>query len=263
MRFGHADARPEAIAEERKNLGLNGVLQWQPTDSIEFIFDTFYSELNSDRNRYWLQFTPTAGLTNATYSPNNILLSGTASGPVLTNTEFLDTEADIWSSALRGNFEVTDRLHASAEVAFTESTSTAHQMYFRLQPIVGITPTVNFDFTQGDLGSYQISGIDLSDPAQLRYTILFDNTFIAETRTRRCARTGPTTSTRDSSRQWASARATTDVDSEQNPLRADIRPAGGIPATALSPFLTTYSNTGFASGEFAGLPRSISPQAPR
>ena len=59
-------------------------------------------------------------------------------------------------------------------------------MYFRLQPIVGITPTVNFDFTAGDLGSYQINGIDLSDPAQLRYTILFDNTY----RSRR-ARTRP------------------------------------------------------------------------
>ena len=36
------------------------------------------------------------------------------------------------------------------------------------------------------------------------------------------------------------------VDSEQNPLRADIRPAGGIPATALSPYVTMYSNSGFA-----------------
>ncbi len=256
VRFGHADARPEAIAEERKNLGLNGVLQWQPTDSTEFVFDTFYSELNSDRDRYWLQFTPTAGLTNATYSPNNILLSGTASGPVLTNTEFLDTEADIWSSALRGNFEVTDRLHASAEVAFTESTSSAHQVYFRLQPIVGITPTVNFDFTQGDLGSYQIGGIDLSDPAQLRYTILFDNTFIAESKDT-AVRTDWTYDLDAGFFKAVGFGARYDrVDSEQNPLRADIRPVGGIPATALSPFLTTYSNGGFASGEFAGLPRS-------
>ena len=148
VRFGNADARPEAIAEQRKNLGLNGVVQWQPTDGVEIIADTFYSELDSDRDRHWLSFTPTAGLTNARYSPNNILLSGTASGPVLTNTEFLDTDADIWSSALRGNFDVSERLRASAEVAYTKSSSTAHQVYFRLQPIVGLTPTVNFDFTE-------------------------------------------------------------------------------------------------------------------
>jgi iron complex outermembrane receptor protein len=256
VRFGNADARPEAIAETRKNLGLNGVLQWQPTDRTEITLDTFYSELDSDRDRHWLSFTPTAGLTNARYSPNNILLSGTATGPVLTNTEFLDTDADIWSSALRGNFDVTDRLHASAEVAYTKSTSSAHQVYFRLQPIIGVTPTVNFDFTQGDLGSYQINGINLSDPSQLRYTILFDNTFRAESEDT-AIRTDWTYDLDAGFFKAASVGVRYDkVDSAQDPLRADIRPAGGIPATSLSPFITMYSNTGFASGEFAGLPRS-------
>ena len=81
VRFGNADARPEEIAENRENLGLNGVVQWQPADGVEIIADTFYSELESDRDRWWLSFNPTAGLTNARYSANNILLSGTASGP--------------------------------------------------------------------------------------------------------------------------------------------------------------------------------------
>ncbi len=256
VRFGNADARPEAIAEQRKNLGLNGVLQWQPADGVEIIADTFYSKLDSDRNRNWLSFAPTAGLTNARYSADNILLSGTASGPVLTNTEFLDTDADIWSSALRGNFDVTDRLRASAEVAYTKSSSTAHQVYFRLQPIVGITPTVNFDFTSGDFGSYQINGINLSDPAQLRYTILFDNTFVADSKDT-AVRTDWTYDLGSGFFKAASFGARyDDVDSEQNPLRADIRPAGGIPATALARYVGIYSNQGFASGEFAGLPRS-------
>jgi iron complex outermembrane recepter protein len=256
VRFGNADARPEAIAEQRKNLGLNGVVQWQPMEGVEIVADTFYSELDSDRDRHWLSFTPTAGLTNARYSANNILLSGTATGPVLTNTEFLDTDADIWSSALRGKFEVTERLRASAEVDYTKATSSAHQVYFRLQPIVGITPSVNFDFTRGDLGSYQISGIDLSDPAQLRYTILFDNTFIAQS-TDTALRTDWTYDLDAGFFKAVGFGARYDrVDSEQNPKRADIRPAGGIPATALSAFTTMYSNGGFASGEFAGLPRS-------
>ena len=47
------------------------------------------------------------------------------------------------------------------------------------------------------------------------------------------------------------------IDSTQDPLRADIRPAGGIPATALAQYLTTHSNSDFADGEFAGLPRSF------
>jgi iron complex outermembrane recepter protein len=256
VRFGNADARPEEIAEQRANVGLNGVLQWQPAEGVEIIADTFYSQLESERNRWWLSFTPTAGLSNARYSANNILLSGTSTGPVLTNTEFLDTDADLWSTALRGNFTVTDRLRASAELAHTESSSTAHQVYFRLQPIASITPTVNFDFTAGDLGAYQISGIDLSDPAQLRYTILFDNTYIAESEDL-AARTDWTYDLDAGPLQAASIGLRYErLDSQQSPLRADIRPAGGIPATALSRYLTLYSNSGFADGEFAGLPRS-------
>jgi iron complex outermembrane recepter protein len=256
VRFGHADARPEEIAESRENVGLNGVFQWQPADGVEIIADTFYSELQSERDRYWLSFNPTAGLTNARYSPNNILLSGTATGPVLTNTEFLDTDADIWSSAVRGNFDVTDRLRASAEVAYTESSSTAHQVYFRLQPIVGVNPTVNFDLNAGDLGAYQISGIDLSDPAQLRYTILFDNTFVADSEDT-AVRTDWTYDLDAGLLKAASVGLRYDrLDSEQNPLRADIRPTGGIPATALSRYVSMYSNGGFADGEFVGLPRS-------
>jgi iron complex outermembrane receptor protein len=256
VRFGNADARPEEIAETRKNLGLNGVFQWQPADGVEIIADTFYSKLESDRDRFWLSFNPTVGLSNATYSPDNILLSGTAAGPVLTNTEFLDTDADIWSSALRGKFDISDRLRASAEISYTESSSTAHQMYFRLQPIVAITPTVNFDFTAGDLGAYQINGIDLSDPAQLRYTILFDNTYVADSDDT-TARTDFTYDLDAGFLKAASVGARYQrLDSEQNPLRADIRPTGGIPATQLSPYITMHSNPGFADGEFAGLPRS-------
>lgn len=257
VRFGNADARPEEIRETRKNLGLDAVVQWRPADGVELIADSFLSKLTSDRNRFWLSFTPTAGLTNATYSDNNILLSGHATGPVLTNTEFLDTDASVWSSALRGRFEVSDRLHARAEVSYDKSTSTSHQIYFRLQPITTITPSIDFDLTAGDLGSYQINGINLTDPAQLRFTILFDNTYHARSRDT-AART-----------DW-----TYDLDlggfksfdlglrydhnkSDQDPLRADIRPAGGIPATQLSRYITLHDNQDFAEGEFEGLPRSF------
>ena len=257
VRFGNADARPEEIQERRKNLGLDGVIQWKPAPGIEIIADSFYSKLDSDRSRYWLSFTPTAGLTNATYSKNNILLSGTTAGPVLTNTEFLTTTADIWSSALRGKFEVTDRLKGSAEFSYDRSSSSSRQIYFRLQPIASITPTVNFDFTKGALGSYTINGINLSDPTQLRFTILFDNDYRAVS-TDTAART-------DWSYDLGSSflrsfdfgfRYDRDV-SVQNPLRADIRPTNGIPATQLSQYLTVYSDPRFAGGEFAGLPRSF------
>jgi hypothetical protein len=58
-----------------------------------------------------LPFTPTAGLSNATYSDNDIRLSGRATGPVLTNTEFLDTDARHLVFGISGQL----RRHRSAE----------------------------------------------------------------------------------------------------------------------------------------------------
>ncbi len=229
VRYGNADARPEDVQDKRENIGFDTALQWRPASGMEITADSFYSKLKSDRGRWWLSFTPNGGLTNATYSPNDILLSGTATGPVLTNTEFANTKADTWSSALKGKFEVTDRLHGSAEVSYDRSTSTYHQNYFRLQPLAGINPSVNFDFTQGDLGSYQINGIDLTDPSQLRFTILFDNLYRAKTD----ATVGRTDWTYDTDTSFLKSLSAglryADQDSIQNPLRADIRPTGGIP----------------------------------
>lgn len=255
-RFGNSDARPEEIEENRRRFGIDGALQWRPAPGIELSADSFYSKLFSDRDRYWLSFTPTSGLSNATYSSNNILLSGTAKGPVLTNTEFATTRADVWSSALRGKFDVGGGIKGSAELSYDRSTSSYHQLYWRLQPIASITPTVNFDFTKGDLGSYTISGIDLTDPAQLRMTILFDNDYRAKS-TGKTARTDWTADLGQGFlRMFEVGARYNDVDSVQNPLRVDIRPAGGIPATQLSKYLTLYSNPDFAQGEFAGLPRT-------
>lgn len=243
VRFGNSDVRPETISETRKDLGLDGVIQWEPTPGVELTADSFYSRLNSDRSRWWLSFTPTSGLSNAQYSPDNILLSGTATGPVLTNTEFLTTMADIWSSALRGKLDVTTRLKATAEVSYDRSSSTAHQIYFRMQPIASITPTVDFDFTQGDFGSYQIHGIDLTDPSQLRFTILFDNDFRATTKDV-AARNDWTYSFGEGFLRSLDAGVRYQhLNTIENPLRADIRPSGGIPATQMAQYLELHADT--------------------
>ncbi len=256
-RFVNADVRPEEIVEQRDKLGLDGVIQWQPSAGVELTLDSFYSKLTSDRNRYWLSFNPNAGLTNPTYSANNVLISGTARPPVLTNTEFADTKANTWSSALRGKFDVAPGLKASAELSYDRSTSSYSQLYFRLQPLATITPTVNFDLSKGDFGSYAISGIDLADPAQLRFTILFDNLYRARS-TSTAARTDWTLDLGDSFLDnFSFGGRYQDLDTRATPLLADIRPTNGIPATQLGNFIRLRSNPDFAAGEFANLPRSF------
>ncbi|OYU72673.1 MAG: hypothetical protein CFE32_23075, partial [Alphaproteobacteria bacterium PA3] len=179
-RFGHADVRAQEINETRDRLGASAMIQWRPSEGSEFSFDAFYSKLTSDRKRHWLAFNPTSGLTNPIYSTNNILLSGKASTAVLTNTEFANTEADVLSTALNASFDLKDGVSTTAELSWGKSTSTYQQMYFRLQPIAGITPIVDFDLTKTNYGSFTINGIDLLNPAQLRFTILFDQVFTSE-----------------------------------------------------------------------------------
>lgn len=256
-RFGHSDARPEEITETRTKFGLDGVIQWKPAPGVEITLDSFYSKLISDRERYWISFNPQTGLTNATYSPNNVLISGTSTAPVLTNSEFAYTKADTWSSALNGKFDVSDRIEASAELSYNRSTSSYDQNYLRLQPLTTITPSTSFDFSKGDLGAYSISGINLSDPSQLRFTILFDNLYRAKTEAT-AARTDWSMKLGEGflDKLNIGLRAQK-LDTRVNPSLADIRPTGGIVATSLSQYLTLHSNPDFAQGDFAGLPRSF------
>lgn len=251
-RYGNQDVRAQDIAEKRKKFGFNATVQYRPSNTFELTADTFVSKLNSERDRYWLSFNPTDGLSNAKYSPNNILLSGRATTAVLSNTEFADIDSDVTSSALRAKFVVTDSLRGSAEASYGTSKSSFHQSYFRLQPVAGITPVVDFDLTKGNFGSYTISGIDMNNPAQLRHTILFDNLYRANTDTK-AVRTDFSYSTGfeviDSVDFGARFNK---LESVQDPLRADIRPAGGILATQMSAFLGPYAS----SGAIGGLPSS-------
>lgn len=251
-RFGLQDARPQDLQEEREKRGLNAALQWRPAAGVEISADTFASTLRAKRDRYWLSFNPTGGLSNPLYSSNDILQSGRATGAVLTNTEFADVESDIQSSALRGKFALSDSLTASAEATFGKSSASYRQMYFRLQPLATIVPTVDFNLAQGDYGSYKISGINLLNPAELRHTILLENLYRAasENKTLRADFT-------QSFDGWAfdslefGARLNR-LDSTQTPQRADIRPAGGILASQLASFLTVYDNPRFTPNALGG-----------
>jgi iron complex outermembrane receptor protein len=254
--FGNQDVRATDIQEDRRKTGFNAVVQWRPKPGFELVADTFGSRLTSERNRYWIGFNPTSGLSDAVYSDNNILLSGHAVTPVTTNTEYASVKDNIISSGLRGKFVLSDTLTGTADISGGHSSSSYHQLYLRMQPNSNINTSVDFDLTQGPFGAFAINGVNLSDPTQLSATIMFDSLFAAKT-DNQAARV-------DLKKRldagWLDSfefgGRISHVDSTQNPLVADIRPTGGVPATQLSSFLTTYSNPSFAAGYFNGLPRS-------
>lgn len=254
--FGDQDVRATDIQEDRRKTGFNAVVQWRPKPGFELVADTFASKLTSQRDRYWIGFNPTSGLSNAVYSDNNILLSGHAVTPVLTNTEYASVKDNIVSSGLHGKFVLSDTLTGSAEISGGRSSSSYHQLYLRMQPMAGITSSVDFDLTKGPFGAFTINGVDLSDPAQMNATIMFDSLFTAKTDNQ--AARFDLKKRLDAG--WLDSvdfgGRVSHSDSTQDPLLADIRPTGGVPAAQLGSYLTTYSNPSFASGYFNGLPRS-------
>lgn len=254
--FGLSDVRPEEINETRTKFGLDGVVQWKPSPDVNITLDSFYSKLVSDRKRYWLSFNPLVGLTNATYSADNVLMSGRSTAPVLTNTEYAKTKADTWSSALHGDVKVSDAVHTSAEISFNRSSSSYRQNYLRLQPVAGITPTIDFDISKGALGSYNISGIDLTNPSQMRFTILFDNLYRARTTATALRNDWDVKLGRGVLDKLHVGVRFNHLDNLTNPALADIRPDGGIVANQLGSYVGLRSNADFASGDFAGLPRT-------
>jgi TonB-dependent receptor len=255
-RYGSTDMRAQDISDDRTKKGVSAVLQWRPVPGVEIIGDTFYSKQTADRDRYWLAFNPSAGLSNAVYSPNNILVAGRSTSPIQANTEIADIEADVWSTALKAKFQAGDHLDGSAEVSYDRSKADYHQNYMRLQPAAGVTSVIDYDLRQGAFGSFNVSGVNLTDPSQMRMSILFDNDYRAKTDAP-AARTDWTWNfDSDHWRALDFGARVTKVKSDQDPLRADIRPTGGVPATQLSDFLRVYSNDDFMKGEFDGLPRS-------
>jgi iron complex outermembrane receptor protein len=255
-RFGSTDMRAQDINDEREKYGVSGILEWRPADGVEITADTFYSKQEAKRDRYWIAFNPSAALSNAVYSPHDVLIKGTSSGPVLLNTEVADIDADVWSSALRASFRVGNNLGGSVEASYGESASNYHQNYMRLQPMADLTSVVNFDLTNGDFGSFNVSGVDLTDPAQMRLSILFDNDYRAEADTT-ALRTDWTWDFDSAVHSFDFGARYNKLDSRQDPRRADIRPDGGIPTVELGDFLGVHTNNDFMPGEFIGLPRSF------
>ncbi|MET0937461.1 MAG: TonB-dependent receptor [Luteibacter sp.] len=256
-RYGSTDMRAQDINDDRTKKGVSLILQWRPTPGVEIIGDTFYSKQTADRDRYWLAFNPSAGLSNAVYSPNNILVAGRSTSPIQANTEIADIEADVWSTALKAKFKAGEHLDGSAEVSYDRSKADYHQNYMRLQPRAGVTSVIDYDLRNGSFGSFNVGGVNLTDPTQMSMSILFDNDYRAKTDAP-AARTDWTWNfDSDTWRALSFGARATKIKSDQDPLRADIRPAGGVPATALADFLRVYSNPDFMKGEFDGLPRSF------
>jgi iron complex outermembrane receptor protein len=253
-RTGDADMRAQQISDDRKKLGATGVLQWRPDNGLEVTADAFYSRLTSDRDRYWIAFVPTAGLSNPVFSPNNVLLAGTSTTTPNTNMSFYDIENEVWSTAITARYQVSDALTLSGQVAIGDSVANSTRNYVRLTLPASAARPIRFDFREGDFGSFDFSNFNLSDPAGMTFGLYYDDGRRAATKNTQArgdveyAFNSPFLSSLEIGGRYER------LESTVRPHNALLRP--NLPASALTGYLRLFSNSDFLPGQFAGVPRS-------
>ena len=239
------DIRYWEINDERERTGLNAMIQWQPTDTLDLYIDTFYSKVDSDRDRFWTGFWTCCGYDNTEISDNGVLTSASVSRPVQTNTEFAPAFTEFTSTAI-GFKWYTDDWEIKGEFAFTDSTSNSQQDFMRFQ--TAEAAEVDFDLLAGDDAPDIIfGGADLTSPEGLNLAIVYDNTAHDET---------TDTAVRLDFTRYVDSDFFTSVEfgGRANSLETDhdyvaraLTP--NFPITSLPQIYTMYSNSNFFSGD--------------
>lgn len=117
--------------DHRTRLGTTLSLQYEPTDSLKFGFDTLYSRLTNDRSDYALAAAGTNALTG-NVSGTQILQSDVIQGNTLVAANYtgadmrseFNTETDrtnFYQTVLHGSDQVTDQLLVNALLGYSRS----------------------------------------------------------------------------------------------------------------------------------------------
>ncbi|NDV90490.1 TonB-dependent receptor [Alteromonas sp. 345S023] len=239
------DIRYWEINDKRERTGLNAMIQWQPTDTLDLYIDSFYSKVDSDRDRFWTGFWTCCGYDNTEISDNGVLTSASVNRPVQTNTEFAPAFTEFTSTAI-GFKWYSDDWEVNGELAYTDSTSNSQQDFMRFQ--TAEAAEVDFNLLAGDDAPDIIfGGADLTSPEGLNLAIIYDNTAHDETT--------DTAVRLDFTRYFDSDFFTSvEFGARANSLETDhdyvaraMTPNFAI--TALPQIYTMYSNSNFFSGD--------------
>lgn len=239
------DIRYWEINDDRERTGLNAMVQWRPTDRTELYFDTFFSKVDSDRDRFWTGFWTCCGYENTRISDNGVLTAGSVTRPVQTNTEYAPADTKFTSSAL-GFKWYGDNWDVEAELAHTDATANSQQDFLRFQ--TAEAAAVQFDLLAGnDAPDVIFGGADLTNPEGLNLAIVYDNTGRDET-TDTAARVDFTRYFDGeffTSVEFGARANTTDTDHDY--VARALTPNFAL--TDLPELYTLYSNSNFFSGD--------------
>jgi iron complex outermembrane recepter protein len=173
-----ADFRFQRLREKREKIGGNAAFQWRPGDRFELYGDVAYSHLNTQRTRDWFSVplsSNAADYTRYTLSDNEILTSGTINQVAQGNAEALKVESDTISSGLGFKWKTEDgRFSVKPEINYSRATMDVTQEFVRVQSVNKYL--FAFDVNDGGIPTIAApAGLDVTAPAQFRYSNVFDN----------------------------------------------------------------------------------------
>jgi iron complex outermembrane recepter protein len=175
------DLRYQTIKAERETLGINGALQWQPTDEWDFNADFLYAAADVTDTRDWLSI-PTSGnagsYSSVAFSQNKTMVAGTVNAPIQANTnlnpgnEFTALVLGLGGEWTRGALTV------KGDVSYNRTEEDTSQYFLRAQ--TANSYDIGFDFRNGDIPDLtlpaELQGGALNDPSLYNYTVGFINT---------------------------------------------------------------------------------------
>lgn len=162
----------------RERLGLNGVVQWAPSDQTEFYGEVVYTDFESKRNTTPIypfsfdQFFSRMDPTEIELFPgtNVAAVNVTENVGVSIPTFINDRVAETLQIAGGGSW-TSDKLDGSFDLSYTDSTN---DLTFRQIALFVNDVTVRSDVSTYEFPSSTIEGLDLTDPANYTFNGLFD-----------------------------------------------------------------------------------------
>lgn len=162
--------RPTLEREDRERIGVNGALQWQPSDSLDINLDVFYTKLED----HYDELTYSADFDLATIAPgsavvaDSVLRAATVNASSQIGREVSDLRHDNIMVGLNAEYRLGDwTLDADATYAHADSDTPTPITRTRLLGPVG---QVAFDFPRIDgdvVPSLRFLSADLNNPGLL------------------------------------------------------------------------------------------------
>ena len=173
-----ADFRFQNLVETRKRIGGNGAIQWKPTDNLEVYTDVAYSHLDTDRDRDWFSVplsSTASDYVSYTLSDDEILTAGTINQTAQSNAEALKVSSDTFSGGIGLKWSTNDgRFAVRPEFDYSRSSIDTTQTFVRMSSSARYP--FAFDINDGGVPTVTApAGLDVTNPAQFRYTNVFDN----------------------------------------------------------------------------------------